>query len=177
MCIKKKFGAMIAGMLALFAMGCASTTAPPKWLSLPQETQRLAYGGWISINYQNNRLPSEVHGELIAVHPDSVFVLVPNNLLGIPTAQIAKAKLTAFAANTAPLALWSILGTLSTLSHGVGLIISAPVWIISGTAATSAQSYTPQLSFPKKSWNEFRPFARFPNGLPPGFERRTLRPK
>jgi len=177
MYIKKKFYAMIAGMLALFAMGCASTTAPSKWLSLPQETQRLAYGGWISINYQNDRTPTEVHGELIAIHSDSIFLLVSNNLIGIPTAKIAKAKLTAFDANTAPLVLWSVLGTLSTLSHGVGLIISAPVWIISSTAATSAQSYAPQLSFPKKSWTEFRPFARFPNGLPPGLERRTLRPK
>lgn len=177
MCTKKKFCTLITGMLALFTVGCASTTAPSKWLSPPQETQRLAYGGWISINYQNDRTPSEVHGELIAVHPDSVLVLTVNHLFAIPLNKITKAKLTAFDANTGPLALWSVVGTLSTLSHGVGLIISAPVWIITGTAATSAQSYIPQLSFPKKSWTEFRPFARFPNGLPPGLERQTLRPK
>jgi len=168
---------VIAGMLTIFAMGCASTTAPSKWLAPPAETQCLAYGGWISINYQNNRTKSEVHGELIAVHPDSVFVLTVNQLWAIPSNKISKAKLTAYDAQIGSLTAWSVFGTLSTLSHGIVLIISAPVWIISGTAATSAQSYAPQLSFPKKPWNEFRKYARFPSGLPPKIDRRTLQRK
>jgi hypothetical protein len=168
---------VIASALVLFALGCASTTAPLKWLSPPRETQRLAYGGWISANYTADRKKSEAHGELLAIHTDSLFVLAANNLIAIPLKKITKAKLTAYDANTGPLTAWSVLGTLSTASHGFGLIISAPVWIISGTAATSAQSYAPQLSFPKKSWGEFRKYARFPNGLPPNIDRRALRSK
>jgi hypothetical protein len=164
-------------LCALCAIGCASTTAPRQWLPRPDAAQKTAFGGWISVEYTEGGVTKQIDGELIAIHPDSIFVLAANNLVGIPAAQIAKAKLTAFDANTGPLILWSVLGTLSTLSHGAGLIISAPVWIISGTAATSAQSYTPQLSFPKKPWNEFRPFARFPNGLPRDLERRALQPK
>lgn len=173
---KKNFK-LFADLFALAAMGCASTTAPSKWLAPPIETQRQAFGGWISVDYQTNRLKSEIHGELIAVAPDSIFVLAADRFWAIPAKQITKAKLTAYDPNVGPLALWSFLGTLSTASHGFVLIISAPIWIISGTAASSAQSYQPQLSFPKKPWNEFRKYARFPGGLPQGLDRKTLKRK
>lgn len=174
---KKKFFALIAGLLALLVMGCATTTAPSKWLAPPIETQRQAYGGWISIDYQTNRLKSEIHGELIAMHPDSVFLLTADRFVAIPADKITNAKLTAYDPNVGPLALWSFLGTLSTVSHGFILILSAPIWIISGTAASSAQSYQPQLSFPKNSWPEFHKYARFPTGLPKGLDRKTLKRK
>ncbi len=175
--INRKLFVVLSCALAVVAMGCASTTAPSQWLPRPDRAQALAYGGWISVYYAKGRTKLQAHGELLAIHADSLFVLSANSLTAIPTAKTKKATLTAYDANVGPLVAWSVLGTLSTASHGAGLIISAPVWIITGIAATSAQSYAPQLSFPKKSWNEFRKYARFPNGLPPNIDRRALRPK
>jgi hypothetical protein len=129
------------------------------------------------VHYAEDRTKLQAHGELIAIHADSLFILSANNLTAIPTAKIKKATLTAYDANWGPLAAWSVAGTLSTASHGVGLIISAPVWILSGTIATSAQSHAPRITFPSKPWQEFRKHARFPNGLPPGLDRRSLRSK
>jgi hypothetical protein len=128
------------------------------------------------VYYAKGRTKLQAHGELLAVHADSLFVLSANSLTAIPTAKTKKATLTVYDANVGPLVAWSVLGTLSTASHGAGLIISAPVWIIAGIAATSAQSHAPRITFPRKSWKEFRMYARFPTGLPPGLDRRSLRP-
>ncbi len=175
--INRKLFVVLSCALSLIAMGCAGTTAPSKWLPRPDQAQALAHGGWISVQYAEGRTKLQSHGELIAIHADSVFVLSVNSLKVIPKAKIKKATLTAYDANWGPLAAWSVLGTLSTASHGIGLIISAPVWILAGTIATSAQSYAPRITFPGKPWEEFRKYARFPNGLPPGLDRRALRSK
>lgn len=169
--------AVLLCAFAVLAMGCASTTAPSKWLPRPDQTQALAHGGWISVHYAEGRTMLQVHGELIAIHADSMFVLPADGLKVIPTAKINQAKLTAYDANWGPLATWSVLGTLSSASHGIGLIFSAPVWILTGTIATSAQSHAPQLTFPRRSWNEFRMYTRFPSGLPKGINRQYLLPK
>ncbi len=175
--INREVLVVLSCALAALAMGCASTTAPSKWLPRPDQAQALAHGGWISVHYAKGRTKLQAHGELIAIHADSLFVLSANSLTAIPTAKIKKATLTAYGANWGPLAAWTVVGTLSTASHGVGLIISAPVWILTGTIATSEQSYAPQITFPEKSWNEFRMYARFPSGLPKGINRRYLRSK
>ena len=68
-------------------------------------------------------------------------------------------------------------GALSTASHGVGLIISFPVWILIGSISTATQSYTPIQKFPVKSWDELIKYARFPQGLPRVLELGKLEPK
>jgi len=168
----------IVAVAALAILGaCASTTAPPNWLPDASETQTLGFGSWISLAFapDSQRLP--VEGEFIAVEQDTVFVLTIRGLTGIHQADISAAELTNYQPNAGWLAVWTLLGALSTPSHGYFLVLSAPLWIITGSVSTAAQSHAPQKRFPRRSWVELRPYARFPQGLPPGIDRNRLRGK
>jgi len=117
-----------------------------------------------------------VQGELLAATTDSLFVLPldgPFHAVARPT--VTELQLTAYDANWGYLGVWTALGTLSTLSHGLFLPLSAPVWIIGGSVATSSQSRRPVFTNPPLE--TLRRFARFPQGLPPNLARDQLRPK
>jgi len=64
---------------------------------------------------------------------------------------------------------------LATASHGLILILSAPVWIITSTVAAADASRVPRIM--STSPTALNVFARFPQGLPPGINRATMRPK
>jgi len=167
-----------AALLAGWCLAsCASSTAPKGWLPQAVGAQSAAHGGWLSFQVKDGSRGTLHEGELLAIQADSIFILEHGAWFGLPTAQVAKATLTAYDANTGPLALWTLGGTLSTASHGVGLIISAPVWIITGTIATASQSRAPRTTFTPATWERARAHARFPQGLPEGLDRSSLRPK
>ena len=157
--------------------GCASTTAPQGWLPLPPVAQHESYGGWISVSSHTGDLKRIVHGELIAIHPNQVFILTVQELTSISTNSIYDMKLTAYNAQHGQLAGWTGLGILSTISHGVFLIFSAPFWIIGGSCTTGIRSHEPQITYPAKSLEAFRAYARFPQGLPKDIDRQSLKPK
>lgn len=156
--------------------GCASTSAPDDWTSDAQTMQREAYGAWVDVTHGDSAQPMTVRGELIAVSPDSVHVLpLDSTLQSVARPTINELQMVTFDANWGNLATWTALGTLSTLSHGFILILSAPVWIIGGSAATGTQSYRPVFTNPDTE--TLRTYARFPQGLPPNLDRDRLRAK
>jgi hypothetical protein len=161
----------------VLATACAKSTAPPGWLPEPSEAPPDLYGGWVVVWSSEAGRRQAAQGELIAVEEDTVFVLSARGLIAIPRAHITAATLTAYFPDTRRISGWGILGTLSTLSHGIGLILSAPVWIIGSTAAASSVSREPRLEYPQQPWEVLRMYARFPQGLPEGIERSPLRPK
>ena len=168
---------MCAVLLAGFSLaGCAKSTAPRGWLPRPMDAQKVAHGGWISLQKGDSR-GNFHHGELLAVHADTVFVLEDDMCVGFPKSQVAKATLMGYDSDTGPLAAWTLAGTLSTASHGVYLILSAPVWILVGSSATVSQSHAPQMVLTPGTWNAARAYARFPQGLPEGLDRTSLRSK
>jgi len=61
------------------------------------------------------------------------------------------------------------MGALSTLSNGYLLVFTAPLWMIGGTIAAHSQYHAPIVKTPNEEWERVRPYARFPQGLPPGF--------
>ena len=71
----------------------------------------------------------------------------------------------------------TVLGTLSTFSHGFIAVISAPIWIVSGSAAAAIQSRKPILDYPKTTIDQFTIYARFPQGLPTNLNRASLKSK
>lgn len=164
-------------LAASLAVACAASTAPRGWLPGPGEAQAEAYGGWISVQRQSHR--ETIHGELIAVDRDSVFVLTAEELFVIPLADVRRAKLTSYKSGGSAIALWGLAGTLSTISHGVILIISAPLWIVSSSIAAAGASREPQVTYPQRSQQELSMYARFPQGLPEGLDRSllTLKPR
>jgi len=154
--------------------GCAVSHAPPGWLDTPGHSR--AFGGWIVVD----RLDGEagLEGELIAIEAESLLVLEDRAqaLVSISLADVRKADLTGYAASSA-IASWTVLGTLSTASHGFFLLLSAPVWLVAGISASAAETYAPHVKRPPSSWEAMRPFARFPQGMPPGLARTSLRSK
>jgi hypothetical protein len=152
--------------------GCAVSHAPPGWLDAPGHSR--AFGGWIVVERLDG--PEQLRGELISIEADSLLVLDDLVLVSLPLACVSKADLTGYAASSG-IASWTVLGTLSTASHGFLLLLSAPVWLVAGISASAAETHAPHFKHPPSSWEALRPFARFPQGMPPGLSRTSLRPK
>ena len=164
----------IAGPLLGFLLGCASHTAPDDWLPEAAETQWEAYGGWVSVRcWEYATTCSDADGELIAVSPDTLYILTGYRLEAIPVTGLEDMVVTAWDPRTGTIAGWAVFGTLLTASNGMFAVISMPIWIIAGTTSAVAQSTAPR----ERSLRALQRYARFPQGLPPGLDRRTLEPK
>lgn len=169
--------ALAACLLAVTAgaIGCASSRAPSGWLDRPDDLVRSAYGGWVAIEPARGEAWSE--GELLAVGPDSVYVLGARGFDAVPRAGMRSARLEVYRAQTGSAAGQTVLGTIVSLSHGVGFIISGPIWIITGSIAAGAVSREPRHEVSGATWESVSKYARFPAGLPPGIDRDALLPK
>jgi hypothetical protein len=156
------------------ATACFRSTAPPGWLPPPEDVQRQAFGGWVRVQDRAGTPTVVYEGELIAVDADTVHVLY-DRLVSLPRASFCCITVTTFATDYSPVTLWGIAGTLSAASHGWGLILSAPVWGLVATGAAVSASRAPRVVSTDPA--VLRPFARFPQGIPPGLDRATLRAK
>jgi len=173
-------GAVIAAIAIAFA-GCATTTAPKGFLDKRSELQTEAFGAWIRVEYYEGSEPSDLaavtEGEFIALHEYKIYVLTENDVAEIPITKVLQARLTTYYADYWYLPLWTLVGTVSTASHGWYLALTAPMWIITGIASTIGQSHAPIEKYPRLSRDELRKFARFPQGLPQGLDLSRLKPK
>ena len=156
--------------LCILMANCASTNTPHHWLNEPRETALDVYGGWIDVRSRG----SQIAGELIAISEDTVFVA--NTMLhAVASEDIVSARLVIYDAAGMG---WIVFGgTLSTISNGLFLIFTAPMWLIGGPIAAISRSYEPIVDYPQKSLEHFKPFARFPQGLPSGVDRDAIRTK
>ena len=165
-------------ILLVHIIGCATTTAPKDWLPSTSTAQQESYGGWVSVRYHTGDSEVKVAGELIAVHTNQVLILSNSDMLiSIPVDSISGMKMTIHAADSAGLAGWSVLGGLSTLSHGYFIIFSAPVWIITGSNATISTTFDAQMTYPAKPLDAFHAYARFPQGMSKAADMQFLQPK
>jgi len=115
------------------------------WLPAPRELNRFPYGAAADLRLRGWRNPP-VRGELIALDRDTVFVLTAAGLVGTPCRSVRRLML---------------------------------------YADRNSQLNTPLLNFgprsPRESrplpesWENIRPFARFPTGLPASIARESLR--
>jgi hypothetical protein len=148
-------------------ISCATTNAPKRWLSGPEEAGLDAYGGWIDVKSQQCR----ISGELIAVIKDTVFV-IDTVLHAVVSKDILSARLVTYnAGNMGGLVAF---GTLSTVSNGFYLLLTAPMWLILGSTAAIYRSYEPIIDYPQKSIEFFKPFARYPQGFPANLDRHSI---
>jgi len=165
----------ILSLLSCLVWGCAPTNAPRDWLASPEGTPRDVRGGWVKLQYTSAaKAKAQISGELIAISGDSLFI-ANDALQAIALSNIKSAQLEAYRSNSAGMGGLVFLGTLSTISNGLLLIFTAPVWIIGGSIATSARSFEPIIKYPKQEWSRFSPFARYPQGLPVGLARQQIK--
>ncbi len=164
---------VLVGALVLGA--CAGNSAPAGFLPTPRAAEMEAWGGWIELQYTQDGSARFVAGELIAASGDSVWILGPSGGAVVPTASVRSGQLTGYAAQPDRVAGTAALGTLSTISNGVFLIFTAPLWIITGTVAAASQSRAPVRRVPPLAWSDLSAFARFPQGMPVGMRLEALR--
>jgi hypothetical protein len=168
-----------APFLLLASMACAATRGPSGYLKPAEITQREAHGGWITLFLAKVR----VDGELIAVGADSVFVLMPTALRVVPRDSVRSAILGGYHSQKGGPAGWTVAGTVGTLSHGLVLGATAPLWIITGSLLTASISRAPLISVSRDMrpdeararWAAIATWARFPAGMPAALDRATLR--
>ncbi len=161
----------VGSALLALAAGCASTTAPRKWL--PEATQAGAEprGGWVLVEREGDPPRQRFEGELIAIEADSLFVAWRDQVLALPKFGIHRATVTGYDLQWGPLATWTVFGALATTSHGWGLVVTAPLWVLVGTMSTASASHAPMVRYPNRPWTELATYARFPQGLPAGLDR------
>lgn len=150
--------ALLAG-----ATGCLRNLDPsPRSIATVQTDAHGAFAV-VSVAGQDAHL-----GELIAIGPSEVWVLSGDELIQTPLQSVSELEIYPYEVSTAGLVGWGLLGTLSTLSHGVWLVFSAPVWILTTTITSVGHSRTARELYVPGDWQALAKWARFPQGLPPG---------
>jgi hypothetical protein len=113
-------------------------------------------------------------GELLAVEADHLYLLDDGKTLDIPTREVVKVTVDLYPAYGDWIAVWTVAGTISTISHGRWLLITAPIWLLVGipTAAVTYSSNPGSATahLPGETVQLWQ-FARFPAGLPQGWPR------
>jgi hypothetical protein len=153
------------GLILGLISSCASLHSPEDWLPEVHELQSRAYGCWMTLEYFSGGQTMSVSGEFLAATPGTLFILNENGVSEISVLAVKRTKLEIFKEKRIA-GLWAFLGTLSTASHGLGLIVSAPIWIVSGIALAAAESTAGLKGFDGPPPEGIRMYARFPQGLP-----------
>jgi hypothetical protein len=151
--------------------GCtASSPAPRGSRRTIEQAQRDPRGAWINIRTDTG----EVAGELLAVEQSAVVVASTAGFQRVPVARIREWTLAWYEASNSGVLGYNVIGTLSTLSHGFWLVFTAPLlWILPGTVIArqqSRQGYESSRSGDPVAHLALARYARFPAGLPPGFD-------
>lgn len=172
MCAGRRLAVTAVALGVLSA--CATATAPVNWLPAPCDVAVQGFGGWAEVRTRLGAPVARTDGELVALDRDTMFVLTATQLVAVPVASVVDVKLTAYRSGSSWLAAWTLLGVLSTASHGLVLILSAPLWVVVGSISTAAESYVPQETERGVAVARLRPFARFPQGMPAELDRASL---
>ncbi len=174
-CARKLGRALLTGAAIALVTGCAGTGAPDAWLPEARAGGQEAYGAWIIVKQEAGSQRRQIAGEFLALGPDSLFVLTAARLEAIPLADVQRAKVVFYDPRADVIGIWTAVGTLSTPSHGVGIIVSLPVWLLLGCSTTVMQRNHAIENYPRSGdhrqaadrWSGMNRFARFPQGPPP----------
>jgi len=158
--------------ILLVLTACMQTPGPGGWVPTIEKAKYEVYGAWTVVNQRESRN----EGELIAAENSMIYLLTSEGLIQIPVSEITSLTIVPYKENKTA-ALVSILGFVSTLSHGGWLIISAPIWLISGILNARTESASGILNRDTININELKKFARFPQGIPAGIDIQSLKPK
>ena len=171
--------------LIIFLVGCATSYAPDNWLPNTNQIQIEAYGGWITLYLKNDSTnhynPEATRGEMISTDSNSVYLFTTSGeLVEVDKATIALVILEIDEKNTGTYTAITVIGALSTISHGYYSAITLPAWLIIGVSTASGESMRDRYEKEnpdEECWNEIQKFARFPQGIPTGLDLSELQPR
>ncbi len=112
----------------------------------------------------------ELHGELQAIAADGLWLNRGGTPHKVALHDIAYVEVVLERdSNLGTIIGVGVGGTLSTVTHGFFLVITAPVWVLSTTGLAIAEgvSASSTLAFDAGDWWTMRHYARFPQGMPP----------
>jgi hypothetical protein len=165
----------LAAALAGAAGGCRSNPDPRS--PSTAQMQKQSIGAWLVARMRHGQT---ISGELIAVEREVVLVLSwaerpeQRALLALPVVDITQAELFRYVSAASNLGLWGLGGTLSTVSHGVLLLLSAPIWAGVSSIMAAYESRHMIVEYPEQPLAAMANWARFPQGMPPGVDARAL---
>jgi hypothetical protein len=128
-----------------------------------------------------------VRGELIAVSVDSLWVLGPTAFTAVPLAGLAGVQMQRFRSGSSTALVWALVGGLvsgglltaacSTINEGGGcagvMVFSLVTWGLWGGIGAATLSSSSVRTLPASA-PALGPYARFPQGLPPGVDRQMF---
>ena len=168
--------------------GCATTSAPVKWLPDANDAGRYPYGGWIELSTSPDK-ELNVIGELLAISDGRVYVLAASEKVSVVSSDmVTYAKLTPIDMQARKIGNWVLIelvinfpivpwltGYEGISGHGFLYILSAPVWILAGILSASVESRGIQIDMLEDQWEDFAGYARFPQGMPGNFKGQSYR--
>lgn len=177
--MQTRFAAWVA--LSLTLTGCATTGPKLSVLGRP-----------VDVSGQGEGDARRAKGELIAVGPEQLFVLEPGRVRELPLAGIDRVRVRQHGMDGRHSMRWvglgalitggalagactSVKGNSTTSCLGVGAVVAATWALIGGLSAASLESSS-KLSVTGPDWDALRPYARFPQGVPEGFDLSGLLP-
>lgn len=156
-------------LIALLLLGCASTPRVPRDYDLaPAERMYSGHGSWVFVSQRDGET---LQGELLAVDGERIVILPlsPARAREIPVKDVRAVKVSRHSGGAGDAIGWAFAGTVSTVSHGFFLLLSAPVWIVTGAVSSHSAVNEVVLDCPPTD-PQLRNWARFPQGLPAGFD-------
>ncbi len=170
---------LLVAAIAIFS-GCASVQAPSGYLPGASETQWDVYGGWITVAYSDSGTINTADGEFIGFQDSVVYVLTKSEPVSIRCEDVRSASFDIYSKKTWLFAGWTLLGSVSVLSHGYYAVLSLPLWLLTGIPSTISESLdgryaenTPTIYW----WQSISKFSRFPQGIPKQVDLRELKLK
>lgn len=162
-----------AVVIAAVTTACVSNPDPRRPTLVKMQTEGV--GAWIVATSHQGFI---VEGELISATSEYIHILRVGQpgaaLVFMPTRDVANAKVYKYESEGG-LGWMGVLGTLSTISHGFILILSAPVWILSTAIAVGAETSHIELDYPDDdALVDLANWARFPQGIPPNVDEEAL---
>ncbi|MEZ5033120.1 MAG: hypothetical protein R2787_17160 [Saprospiraceae bacterium] len=160
-------------LIALLILILASSCAGPKHVPGPQQARHSVNGSMIRVS---TTAEQTILGEMICVDTDSLYLLAvdltPVSGMALARQDIREATLLIASTvdNHDKVNLATVLALLSTLGHGIYMVVTVPVSLIVTMVIQGHQHHAAYvIPYPEAvSWEELAPFCRFPQGLPEG---------
>jgi hypothetical protein len=111
---------------------------------------------------------STIEGELLGIDHEYLYVLAKDGTTAIARADVVSVSLQMYSPSGAgTAAVWTLLGALSTVSHGYYAVFTAPTWAVVGGGTAIVMATAGSESAARDELGQLFQFARFPQGLPP----------
>ena len=136
----------------------------------------------------SRRPPRE--GELIAAEPGRIWVLGKEQVFEVPLSSIEEVRVRRHGFTSGKALLWAAIGAVVTGGLLAGacssvegardcgnvFLVVGGIWMGVGALAAVSMGGSSSIAVPRPSVEDLSPYARFPQGVPEGFDPRSLRP-